>query len=255
MKPNKEYDKTMAWSLAELAELAYTEDRDELITAIQKTGGALIWQGSAAGTQCILVGYGGYAVLAFRGTELTAFEDIKTDLKASLIPCTTGGRIHSGFAEAYNRIKYILLKELQGTSPLYITGHSLGGALAVIATKHLQKEFDVKACYTYGAPKIATADWIDGITKPVYRIVNAIDAVPMLPPSFLFGGGYKHAGKLRYLTNVKNNHLQKARLLMKASFYYKLRQFLRSKKFFGSFLTDHEIRIYKTKLFYLSTKL
>ena len=144
-------------------------------------------------TQAILVSNKDFLVLAFRGTETNSIKDIKTDLKTKLIHHKTNsqtkGKVHAGFSKAFEQIaadiqKNLAKKKYQEKS-LFITGHSLGGALATVAIKRLTHEAGISACYTFGSPRIANKNWIVGIKTPIYRLVNAADPVPMLPPSFL----------------------------------------------------------------------
>ncbi|MCY4127627.1 MAG: lipase family protein, partial [Gammaproteobacteria bacterium] len=128
-------------------------------------------------------------VLAFRGTE-KRLEDWKADLKAKLVPARDEvkiGRIHQGFQEAYYSVENPIeesLKRFPG-EPLYITGHSLGGALAVVATRFIDAN-NIAACYTYGCPRVGDLELAKVFKSPIYRIVNSADAVPRLP----FGYGY-----------------------------------------------------------------
>ena len=131
----------------------------------------------------------GFAVLCFRGTQQV--RDWVTNINAATQPILDPngkggiiGNMHKGFYDAYKSIEESIADCLKGTEdlPLYITGHSLGGALAVVATWY-QSSQRLAACYTFGAPKVGD-DQLQGRFKtPIYRIVNAADPVPFLPPS------------------------------------------------------------------------
>ena len=91
-----------------------------------------------------------YVVLAFRGTE-KKISDWLTDVRC--IPAVEGKiRVHTGFLDAFTKnvdaegrtveelVREILdrpeARDERGTPlPLFITGHSLGGALALLATR------------------------------------------------------------------------------------------------------------------------
>ena len=45
---------------------------------------------------------------------------------------------------------------------------------------------EVAACYTFGSPKVGNEEFGDAIKVPVYRIVNAADSVPSLPPTWFW---------------------------------------------------------------------
>lgn len=125
------------------------------------------------------------AYLVFRGTEPKDFRDIKADMKARLKKVKVGNEalaFHTGFYNAYALIEDNLKKALTELKydQLFITGHSLSGALAMMATRLLP--FEIKgACYTYGAPPIGTIEIQNGLKTPVYEIVNETDIVPLLP--------------------------------------------------------------------------
>jgi len=56
------------------------------------------------GTQAILLENDTYIFLGFRGTEATSMKDIKSDVKATIKTCKTGGKIHTGFDEAFSQV-------------------------------------------------------------------------------------------------------------------------------------------------------
>lgn len=167
-------------------------------------------------------------VLVFRGTE-KKLADIKTDAQANLITpvgATAEEKIHAGFYAAFQAVKPRIERDLAQDPeiPLFITGHSLGGALAVIATRLIASD-SLGACYTFGGPRCGNLRMARFLKTPVYRVVNSADTVPRLPPEFvvplliailrwvpaplgrLIGfleqfRGYVHFGDMRYLTHV-----------------------------------------------------
>ncbi len=125
------------------------------------------------------------AFLAFRGTEPKDFRDIKTDIKASLVEEMVQGdkiALHKGYLEALKLIDADINASLANISPdqLFITGHSLGGALAVVYTR-LHAASETGACYTYGAPPVGAIEVQNKLKTPVYQVVNEFDIVPNLP--------------------------------------------------------------------------
>ena len=123
-------------------------------------------------------------VLAFRGTE-KKLADWKQDIKAKLVPAKDEikiGRIHQGFQEAYYAVESAIEEKLKlfPGEPVYITGHSLGGALAVVATRFIDAQ-NIAACYTYGCPRVGDLDLAKVFKTPIYRHVNASDMIPRLP--------------------------------------------------------------------------
>jgi pimeloyl-ACP methyl ester carboxylesterase len=92
-----------------------------------------------------------------------------------------------------------ILDEIQiGQRRLYITGHSLGGALATLAAaklRHLRPELvadNLRGIVTFGAPAVglrAFKVFYGELHDLTLRIVNAADAVPFTPPI-----AYYHVG-------------------------------------------------------------
>lgn len=187
---------------------------------------------SSGGTQAFLAKRESdrMAVLAFRGTEKDA-QDIKTDLNARFY-VREGVKMHDGFHQAFTYVEGPIKKAIGALSDykLYITGHSLGGALALIAARSLQGDH-LAACYTFGSPRVGNIEFGDVIKVPIYRVVNSADAVPRVPfswgidviimlarlipvpylrewlPRFLENfRGYRHHGDMRYLTACKGDY-------------------------------------------------
>jgi hypothetical protein len=162
---------------------------------------------------------------------------------------------------------------------LYITGHSLGGALATVATKFTYHKGGLAACYTFGSPRVGNDDWINNIKTPIHRLVNAADCVTMLPPgdvmvslsTFLFKfipgpgyriatwlknkfGGYIHAGNMRYLTNCQPGDFDDVKVLYTVSFLYRMKALLYKSLPWTSLLSDHSISVYSKKLMIIAFK-
>ena len=133
-------------------------------------------------------------VLAFRGTEPNKPADIRSDVTANPVdigPKEGGQKVHKGFLQAFRVAQKLIEKDLQKPDlkgiPLYITGHSLGGALAIVATYCISND-SLGACYTFGGPRVGNLAFGQSIRTPIYRVVNAADMVPRLPPSYAIEG-------------------------------------------------------------------
>ncbi len=89
------------------------------------------------------------------------------------------------------------LKTVNG--PLFLAGHSLGAALAILAGARLGGDGVKRAVYAYGSPRVGDAKFVKNYPPnvTVHRIVNDNDAVTVLPPAFL---GYEHVGTARCIT-------------------------------------------------------
>lgn len=164
------------------------------------------------GTQGVILEHAEYRVLAFRGTEPGEFVDIETDLKKALIafPKTvlesSAVRVHQGFADGLASVWASVTETLRSggeTKPLIVTGHSLGGALAVLAAYALRQQkapFNVQGVYTYGQPRAGDSAFAEDYDRLFrlrhWRMVNHRDAVPRLPPRAM---GFRHTGRVLYL--------------------------------------------------------
>ncbi|MGD0382749.1 MAG: lipase family protein, partial [Thermoguttaceae bacterium] len=140
------------------------------------------------------------ALLAFRGTQ--SIGNFLTDadtLFVSQFPYP--GRVHCGFARAVEEVWPEVRRILGSPSsarPLWVTGHSLGGAMATLASVRLASDgYNVRAVYTYGSPRVGDRLFRDSYSLANYRFVNDNDLVPHLP----FRWCYKHVGNLRLLNN------------------------------------------------------
>jgi len=143
--------------------------------------------------------------LSFRGTSSTKNWD--TDFRVTLIhPDNTDQqlRVHGGFYRAFVKLnegklgiedKMDAIKQAtNGAVPIYITGHSLGGALAQIAAAVLGSD-QVAACYTYGSPRVGNSYFDLWVKVPSYRVMNYADIVPQVPLPIV----YRHSGDPRYM--------------------------------------------------------
>ncbi len=142
---------------------------------------------------------GNVAIVAFRGTVSVgnALTDVETALvRHQLFP----GMIHWGFARAVDSVYpavRVLLTALDSRLPIWVTGHSLGGAMASLVSLRLARDgFPVRAVYTYGSPRPGDRHFRDAYHLPNYRFVNDNDLVPHLP----FRWCYRHVGLLKLLT-------------------------------------------------------
>jgi len=141
------------------------------------------------------------AVLAFRGTEgLEELLHTDANLRRVPLPGASSVAVHCGFLEAFTRcrreIEAALAAAVPPTLALYIAGHSLGGALAQIASAAFNRD-NLVACYTFGSPRVGTSDFAQQVKCRHYRVVNNWDLVPGVPfPSLR---GYRHTGEARLL--------------------------------------------------------
>lgn len=131
-------------------------------------------------------------LIAFRGTELTQIKDWFTDLIAIAVTAPSGvGKIHKGFAAGlaavWPQIEQALEEHYDGQVPIWITGHSLGGALATLAANQLRfnARMPVQGLYTFGQPRVGDREFIKflrlAMPGRIVRFINNKDIVPQVP--------------------------------------------------------------------------
>ena len=253
-----------------------------------------------------------FLVLSFRGTEPKSPTDIKNDLDA--VPQILGAlggpgasefipagekltptqmmwpkvKVHPGFWTAFNVVRGDIEKQLAKAEnkdlPLYLTGHSLGGALAVVATYALTSDH-IAACYTFGGPRVGNLQFGQRIKPPVYRVINASDIVPRVPPGVLVDvitimlraipaipyldkladflerfRGYRHYGDMRHLNAAPSvadqmtGTITYPKLIVRANPPQMSRWYWLARRWIATFgraaVSDHAIDIYCDKLAY-----
>jgi hypothetical protein len=176
---------------------------------------------SAGNTQVYVATNDEHIVVAFRGTEspntidglkdclLTDAANLlilpEGDLGTDFVSAGVGAKFHLGFIKALAQIWDPLFAAVdaerkKSDRPIWITGHSLGGALAKLAAWRFKRKFvNVHQVYTYGAPMIGNTEAADAFNREfpdkIFRYVNFPDPVPMLPTISLIANRYCHCGK------------------------------------------------------------
>ncbi|MEO1621469.1 MAG: lipase family protein [Cyanobacteria bacterium J06632_3] len=184
-----------------------------------------------------------FIVLAFRGSQEP--KDWLTNVTTQLRNFTINkdgvttlssykGRVHTGFFLAWTSIEKSVLTQLERwrqesltankeLPPLYITGHSLGGALATMAAAALSDNgINVAGVYTFGQPRVGDRTFVSQLnvlTKgKVFRFINNNDIVPHVPPPFSVLNPtrlYGHVGSAKYFDaagSIRTNYHLVSRL-------------------------------------------
>jgi hypothetical protein len=159
-------------------------------------------------------------VIAFRGTELRRgqlLHDAMADARFGMVPFDGWGRVHSGFAAGLDAVDEHLLRrrlaELEGTGvAIWLTGHSLGAALATLMAARILElissgaDYNLAGLYTYGSPRVGDRAFAAAFEEraarhgvAVYRFRHANDVVTRLPFTTGRRVEYQHVGRLVYL--------------------------------------------------------
>jgi triacylglycerol lipase len=206
------YSDRMSALMAKLALLAYVKfEQPDLVEVLQRAlgeGGMKLRATYAREeTEAYLVEADEFLAVVFRGTNSSA--DARTNLALRAAPVVLPDhpkkvRVHGGFFKAFKRVDGEIRRDLETRfleKPIYLAGHSLGGALALVASAAYGASEvlgpRLAAVYTFGAPRVGGSDFDEIVKAPHYRVVSGIDVVPFLPPTAFFG--YRHTGTVRYL--------------------------------------------------------
>src|SRR4051794_24171274 len=149
-----------AWWLMDAAFLAYSPTAD-ILRIFAAALGATVETFGHAGTEAYVAATDEWVVLAFRGTQVDHFWasviDWAVNVRILPVPDDRGHFAHEGFLTA-TRLAWpaiaMYLRNLQRTRrrPLWITGHSLGAALATVAASFCcaePRQLGLSGVYTY----------------------------------------------------------------------------------------------------------
>ena len=189
---------------AKLSSIAYLDEK-EAKKAVKVLGFTQVEFYNRDGAQAYRFQNKNDMVIACRGTEPTELNDIKADLTAIPVISETVSRVHKGFKsevdELWPMIREDLTPKVLGKRKVWVTGHSLGAAMATIVAARCTldetlEDTVVEELYTYGSPRVGWNKYCKSLPVTHYRWRNNNDIVTTVPPAFL---GYKHHGTACYI--------------------------------------------------------
>jgi pimeloyl-ACP methyl ester carboxylesterase len=205
------YDRGLAARLARGAAAAYGAERDiQAWAQAQECAACEVVRDERADTLAFVAAAGETGFVIFRGTR-----DLRnwiTDLDCrrvefSLQPSAfslSGAEVHEGFSRALRNVWADLSGALKQMAPgcrnVFFAGHSLGGALAMLAAAGFQcgaqgTERPTVWVYTFGQPRVGNGVWAAWYDRQLgrrsFRVVHAEDVVARVP--WLLGR-YRHCG-------------------------------------------------------------
>jgi hypothetical protein len=200
------FDMVNAWWLIEASTLVYAEP-DFVAEKFKQNAeftDVKLFENKA--TQCFVANNEKFAIVAFRGSEARLREGdsdpghIFADWMANFnfLPeaWDQGGNVHRGFKAAlldvWTDLEDYVSNLQKDNLKIWITGHSLGAALATLAA---DRYGNVQGLYTYGSPRVGDQDFKKDFNVNTYRFVNNSDIVTKVPPP----GLYCHVGELKYI--------------------------------------------------------
>jgi len=165
---------------------------------------------SEKSAQAALIEHEDYLCLAFRGTDEINdwFDNVNAFQERALF-----GGFHRGFWKSLNDVWAPLYdlyqtKRSEKKRPLFLTGHSLGGAMATVAaSKLIHEDRPFTSVYTFGQPRAVTLDTARIFNVEAagryFRFQNNNDMVTRVPGRLM---GYSHVGTCLYISQEKKLH-------------------------------------------------
>ena len=150
-----------------------------------------------ARTHCFVCTGGDTAILAFAGTDPIDLANWLTNFAVDKVPDGTTIGHEKAVSIVWPELKARLQRLPSGTR-VFVTGHSLGGALAVLIARNIVNEqvAGVAAVYTFGMPRAGNPDFANKYNAVLgartFRLVHGDDLVPTVAPSFL---NFRHVGR------------------------------------------------------------
>lgn len=155
-----------------------------------------------------------HIIIAFRGSKdpQDYIQDGKFEMADLMQTAATfrrrreSAKVHQGFLQDFEALDEELLDAMRLPPrglPIFITGHSLGGALAILCALEFERQhMPVRGVITFGQPRVGNKTFCsvyaltDNLAAKTIRVVNANDIVPRVPPLL---NGYRHTGQLALL--------------------------------------------------------
>jgi len=226
---------TTLWNIANARALAYASNLAYGLPA-DIPNGAAAWGFDPARVtviapassilQAVIIGGPTAVIVAFRGTRPDELKDWMADFEIEQVafsdyfPAHDVGMVHEGFcrllAGSWREIHSAVTRYQDNGQPVWITGHSLGGALAAMATAAFTfaAREPVNGLYTFGQPRIGGIDFCNqcdsNFGDVMFRFVNNEDIVTRVPPRIVPGiplpSFYGHSGQVRFFDGDGNLH-------------------------------------------------
>lgn len=205
-----------ALCLARVAKYAYEKlddgspDEDRICSLLKRHDAAFkaVHAFNANSAQGLVIEHERSIIAGFRGTD--EFGDWLDNI--NVVSVEFGfGEVHKGFLNALMDIWPAMksrIRELRPTGrhcehlPLWLTGHSLGGAMATLAAAQLiDEDSPFYGVYTFGQPRVGNREFariynVEAASRS-FRFQNNNDIVSRVPARAM---GYSHVGNFVYIS-------------------------------------------------------
>jgi len=221
VKPYKTtLDRSNAYWMATFSKAVYTKKSDNdytpddaciLQSLKEKDSNFISVNGvSKNSAQAILIEHNDFFCMAFRGTdEIVDWLDNINAFREQVL----FGEFHRGFWKSLEDVwqsLYDCYQTLfkQSRRPLFLTGHSLGGAMATMAAaKLIHLDLPFTSVYTFGQPRAMSRDtsriFNVECKSRFFRFQNNNDIVTRIPARLM---GYSHVGSYIYISEEDELH-------------------------------------------------
>lgn len=150
-------------------------------------------------TRGIIAERSGATLVAFAGTDPLNLLNWVSDFYLG----RPKADVHEGFLDAatsvWPTVSRALQQAMSQNRPIYVTGHSLGAAVALATLDMAAREptaLRSAQVYVFGCPRVGRGDFKDRYNAvfgaSTYRLVHGQDIVPSVPPSEL---EFRHVGR------------------------------------------------------------
>jgi hypothetical protein len=164
----------------------------------------------ATGAQVLVEALGCGIVVAFRGSQ--EGRDWLMNAQFDLEPlCWLNGsavaEVHHGFLKQFESVDVEVVRQVRSLclrhpeAKIYVTGHSLGGALATLCALEFKRQgLDPDGVFTFGSPRVGNHAFAGiynhGLRPITWNFVNEGDPVPLTPTLLM---GYRDCGREVFL--------------------------------------------------------
>jgi len=157
--------------------------------------------GHLEGTSVYVKTVDGITYVCFRGTD--SMLDWAHNVRRFQVPFLMG-HCHAGFLDHLNHCWAFLTRLLGSTGHVHFCGHSLGGAVAVLAAARFKYMFNDRVIdyTTFGSPRavcVRVAKYLDSACPGSRRVFHRWDPVTLVPYFY-----YHHCGNSVQLTGFSH---------------------------------------------------
>ncbi|MDT8861312.1 lipase family protein [Alkalihalobacillus sp. MEB130] len=132
-------------------------------------------------------------IIAFRGTDSNPDWMVDAEVAQVPFPYTKETcHVHEGFSAIYQSCRDDIMDTLENIplkKQIYVTGHSLGAALATLCSMDLTTHGYHVTLYNFASPRVGDPLFAQQFNEKIeesYRFVNIYDIVPLLPPESIY---------------------------------------------------------------------